>query len=84
MFAVPALVSAQTRVYESELHDFRLVTIAEDLEHPWSIAFLPGGELLVTERPGRLPIIKGGELAVEPVFGRFGKAPAATRRLTVG
>ena len=53
---------AQPQVYESAHHDFRLVTVAEDLEHPWSLAFTPDGDLLVTERPGRLRIVRGGEL----------------------
>jgi glucose/arabinose dehydrogenase len=35
-------------------HDFRLETVAEGLVHPWSLAFLPDGDFLVTERPGRL------------------------------
>ncbi len=34
-----------------------VTTVAKGLEHPWSIAFLPGGNMLVTERPGRLRIV---------------------------
>jgi glucose/arabinose dehydrogenase len=45
------------------------VTVAEGLEHPWSIAFLPGGDILVTERPGRLRIIRDGRLLPAPVEG---------------
>lgn len=33
---------------------FRLIKVAGDLENPWSLAFLPGGGMLVTEKPGRL------------------------------
>ena len=55
-------VSAQAQVYESAEHDFRLVTVAEDLQHPWSIAFTLDGDVLVTERPGRLRIIRDGKL----------------------
>lgn len=37
--------------------DYRIDTVAEGLEHPWSLGFLPDGRLLVTERPGRLRVI---------------------------
>lgn len=39
------------------------------LERPWSIAFLPTGEILVTERPGRLRVIRDGRLDPDPVAG---------------
>ncbi|WP_299235761.1 PQQ-dependent sugar dehydrogenase [uncultured Halomonas sp.] len=39
---------------ESDHHTLRLERIAAGLEHPWSLAFLPDGDLLVSERPGRL------------------------------
>src|ERR1700741_4892804 len=35
----------------------RVVKVVEGLEHPWSLAFLPDGRMLVTERPGRLNLI---------------------------
>lgn len=54
---------------ESALVDFRLVTVASDLSHPWSIVFLPGGDMLVTERPGRLRILRDGVLLEDPVPG---------------
>lgn len=65
--AVP-LVS-QAPVHRSAQHDFRVVTVAEGLVNPWSMAFLPGGDMLVTERPGRLRIVRQGELLAEPVAG---------------
>lgn len=49
--------------------DYRIETVAEGLEHPWSIAFLPDGRMLVTERAGRLRIIEDGRLLAEPVRG---------------
>jgi glucose/arabinose dehydrogenase len=54
--------SAQSQVIESQEHNFRLVTVAKDIEHPWSMAFLPNGDMLVTERPGRLRIVRAGKL----------------------
>lgn len=39
---------------ESSSPDFRVVRVAGPFEDPWSIAFLPEGGMLVTERPGRL------------------------------
>jgi glucose/arabinose dehydrogenase len=53
----------------SRYHDFRVVTVAEGLEHPWSMAFLPGGDMLVTERPGRLRIVRDGRVLADPVAG---------------
>ncbi len=56
-------------VVESAEHRFRVVTVADGLEVPWSMAFLPGGDLLVTERPGRLRIVRDGRLLPTPVSG---------------
>ncbi|MEE9194742.1 MAG: PQQ-dependent sugar dehydrogenase, partial [Alphaproteobacteria bacterium] len=60
---------AQDRVYRSERAAFQLNTIAGGLEHPWGMAFLPGGDILVTERPGRLRVVRGGKLQRRPVSG---------------
>lgn len=56
-------------VQPSARHSFRVVTVAEGFEHPWSIAWLPSGEMLVTERAGRLRIVRNGTLVPEPVAG---------------
>ncbi|HEX6133493.1 MAG TPA: PQQ-dependent sugar dehydrogenase [Longimicrobiales bacterium] len=68
-FLAAAPVLAQTEIVPSIHHDFRVVTVAEGLVNPWSMAFLPGGDLLVTERPGRLRIIRNGQLLPDPVPG---------------
>ncbi len=56
-------------VHQSARHDFRVDTVAAGFDHPWSMAWLPSGELLVTERTGRLRIVRDGKLEPEPVAG---------------
>ena len=66
--AVPMLAQ-QPSVAKSTLHDYRVVTVATGFVNPWSIAFLPTGEMLVTERAGRLRVVRGGQLLPTPVAG---------------
>ena len=56
-------------VLETARHHFRVVTVVEGLDHPWSMTWLPTGEMLVTERPGRLRVVRDGDLVPEPVAG---------------
>jgi glucose/arabinose dehydrogenase len=49
-------------------HQIRL-TVTKGLNQPWSMAFLPDGNILVTERPGRLRIVRNGVLDPNPVAG---------------
>ncbi len=67
MGVLPA--AGQSPVYRSAYHDFRAVTVVDGLTNPWAIAFLPGGDMLVTERPGRLRIVRNGELLPDAVPG---------------
>ncbi|TMA17832.1 MAG: PQQ-dependent sugar dehydrogenase [Deltaproteobacteria bacterium] len=46
----------------------RAETVVSGLEVPWSFAFLPGGDVLVSERPGRVRLLHGGKLAPDPVL----------------
>jgi len=64
---LPALAAAQD--IRSEEHAFRVVKLVQGLEHPWSVAFLPDGRMLVTERPGRLRVVSAGKLDPQPVAG---------------
>ncbi|MCG8518191.1 MAG: PQQ-dependent sugar dehydrogenase [Pseudomonadales bacterium] len=60
---------AAPELYHSEQARFRLQTVASGLEHPWSLAFLPDGSQLVTERAGRLRLIRDGQLTATPIAG---------------
>ena len=53
----------------AEQQDIRVTVFIRDLEYPYSLAFLPGGELLVTERAGRLRVVRDGVLDPKPVSG---------------
>ncbi len=65
--------AAWAQTHASQEHKFRTVTMTEGLNHPWSLAFLPDGRMLVTERAGRLRII-GKDFKLEPQ--PFGGVPA--------
>jgi aldose sugar dehydrogenase len=69
--AVPPLCSlpAAAQTYRSNEHSFRLVKVVEGLEQPWSLAFLPDGRMLVTEKAGRLRVVSNGVLDPRPVNG---------------
>jgi glucose/arabinose dehydrogenase len=67
ILSLPAALGAQT--YRSDEHSFRVVKLVEGLEQPWSLAFLPDGRMLVTEKAGRLRIVSQGKLDPKPVEG---------------
>jgi glucose/arabinose dehydrogenase len=48
---------------------FEVVTVAEGLQNPWAVAFLPGGKMLITERPGRLRVLSADGKLSAPVTG---------------
>jgi glucose/arabinose dehydrogenase len=67
LIGLVAPAAAQT--VDSAKAKFRVETVASGLENPWSLAFLPDGRKLVTERAGRLRILgRDGKLA-KPVAG---------------
>jgi glucose/arabinose dehydrogenase len=51
----------------SQQAQFRVETVAANLEVPWAIAFAPDGRVFFTERAGRVRVIEGGKLRPEPV-----------------
>ena len=67
--AAAAGVNAQSDVYHAANHDYTVATVAEDLIQPWSMAWLPGGDMLITEKPGRLRVVRDGNLLPEAVPG---------------
>lgn len=72
----PSLGLAQT--FKSSAGDLKVETVAQGLVHPWALAFLPDGRMLVTERPGRIRIVaKDGTLS--PALGNVPKVFAVSQ-----
>jgi glucose/arabinose dehydrogenase len=57
------------QVYETADLKIRVEKIADGLANPWSLAWLPNGDLLITERPGRLRLFRNGALDPAPITG---------------
>ena len=69
ILAQPACASDQPLTADTSHGRVRVVTVAEGLEHPWGVAFLPDGRALVTERPGRLRIVGADGQLSAPLAG---------------
>ncbi len=57
------------QVYETADLKIRVVELADGLANPWSLAWLPNGDLLITERAGRLRLLHEGNLDPAPIKG---------------
>ena len=57
-----AIATSNPNKKESSSSSFKQVTIAKDLERPWGMAWLPDGAILITERVGRVKILRNGTL----------------------
>ncbi len=66
---VPLTQACSARSFETELAMLDVTTVADGLVHPWGLAFLPRGDMLVTERPGRLRIVGSDGRISEPIAG---------------
>jgi glucose/arabinose dehydrogenase len=74
MFAVGAALAANAHGQpqgkaKARPTQVRVVTMASGLSHPWSLAFLPNGDMLLTERSGKLRVVRDGRLDPEPIAG---------------
>lgn len=67
--SVPPLGDGPFVFDTAEQHKIRVVVVTKGLSHPWSLAFLPDGTMLITERAGKLRIVKNGVLDPTPVAG---------------
>ena len=65
----PSLRKSTINLKSAEEKDLRAVVISKELHQPWSLAFLPDGIILVTERGGSLRVIRNGKLLSSPVAG---------------
>ena len=64
LLALGCAAPAQAQVFRSSAADLAVETAAKGLDHPWALAFLPDGRMLVSERPGRMRIVsKDGKLS---------------------
>ena len=57
VFLIVSQVRAADPVFPSSAGNLKVQTVASGLVNPWSLAFLPDGRMLVTERPGRMRIV---------------------------
>lgn len=66
---VPPLGAGPWVFDTAEQHKIRVSVVTKGLSHPWAIAFLPGGDMLITERGGRLRVVRDGVLAPRAISG---------------
>ncbi len=65
--SMPVTATAETQT--SQGAEFEAVVVADGLEHPWGLAFLPDGRMLVTERNGNLRVVTPDGQVSDPVLG---------------
>ena len=69
MWPTPDLPRGHIDFESAAERKLRAVVVARHLEQPWSVAFLPDGDMLVTERAGRVRLVHDGHLESRPVDG---------------
>jgi glucose/arabinose dehydrogenase len=66
---VPSILDTGPWDLVTEKAKIHVSVVTRGLDHPWALAFLPNGDMLVTERPGRLRVIRKGVLDPQPIGG---------------
>jgi len=69
MLAASASSFAQSDLWYASHYRYRTVTVVDGVIQPWSMAWLPDGDMLVTERPGRLRVVRDGRLLPDAIAG---------------
>jgi aldose sugar dehydrogenase len=69
MLLVARVAPAASEQFPSSAGSLTVETVAGGLVHPWALAFLPDGNMLVTERPGRMRIVTRGGRLSPPLAG---------------
>ncbi len=69
VFAVISSPLKGEEVIRSEKPNFKVEVLTENLERPWGMVKLPDGSFLITERGGRVRVLRDGELVKEPISG---------------
>ncbi len=77
----PELPRRPLELESAEERKLKVVVVAKHLQQPWSVAFLPDGSMLVTERAGRLRLVRGGVLQDRPIAGVPQVQPGGPRGL---
>jgi glucose/arabinose dehydrogenase len=68
LLGLPA-AAPEARTVDTEAHRLQVEVVGAGLEHPWGMAFLPDGGILVTERPGRVRLVRDGQVDPRPIEG---------------
>ncbi len=68
LLSATTVLAASAQTIKTQKVEVKVETIATGLEHPWAVAALPDGAYLVTERPGRMRVVRDGKVSV-PLSG---------------